>query len=59
MADLVVWEFEDGYVVVTTTEKEHSMIEAYKAGGWDFEEADRTAFGNEDAVEFRPGITVR
>lgn len=57
MDQIIVWEFTDGSVLVTTTAKETAMIEDYKAVGWDFDEADRSGTVG-DAVEFRSSIRL-
>lgn len=54
---LIVWEFADGAVLVTTTAKENAMIEEYKADGWNFDEADRTGTVG-DAVELLSTIKL-
>ena len=58
MDQLIIWEFTDGSVLVTTTDKEAAMKLEYSDSGWDFEgEADRRLIvGN--AVELSSAIKL-
>lgn len=58
MVNLIVWEFADGAVIITTTEKEPAMIKDYEAGGFDFDEADRRVIVD-DAVELEASVSIR
>jgi hypothetical protein len=55
MDQIIVWEFTDGSILVTTTAREAAMIEDYKACDWFFDEADRTVIEGNTA-QFRSAI---